>query len=41
MLPSQFVQLDKYEKAFVVAAIEIKMQEEKKKVKSLPKTKKR
>jgi hypothetical protein len=30
MLPSQFLALDKYERAFVVAAIEIKMENEKK-----------
>jgi hypothetical protein len=35
MLPSQFLSLDKYEKAFIVAAIEIKVEEDKKKQKDI------
>lgn len=30
MLPSQFIEMDRYEKAFVIAAIDIKIEAEKK-----------
>lgn len=41
MLPSQFLQLDRLEKAFLVAAIEIKMEEDKKRAKQIRKPKRR
>jgi len=41
MTPSQFLQLDRQERAFIVAAIEIKMEEEKKKEKQLKKPKRK
>jgi len=41
MLPSQFLQLDKQERAFIVAAIEIKIEEDKKREKQIKKPKKR
>jgi hypothetical protein len=40
MLPSQFLNLEKHEKAFVVAAIEIKMESDEKEKKKIKKTKK-
>lgn len=41
MIPSQFLQLDKQEKAFIVAAIEIKMEEDKKQEKQIKKPKRK
>jgi len=41
MLPSQFLQLDRQERAFVVAAIELKMEEDKKKEKQIKNAKKK
>jgi hypothetical protein len=41
MLPSQFLNLEKQEKAFVVAAIEIKLEEDKKREKQIKKPKKK
>lgn len=43
MLPSQFLALDRQERAFIVAAIEIKIEEDKKRKKQIkkPKRKKR
>jgi len=35
MLPSEFLKLDRREKAFIVAAIQIKIEEDKKKEKEL------
>jgi len=40
MTPSQFLQLERQERAFIVAAIEIKMDEEKKNQKKVKKPKK-
>lgn len=37
MLPSQFLALDKQERAFIVAAIEIKVEEDKKREKQIKK----
>jgi len=37
MTPSQFLQLDRQERAFIVAAIEIKMEEDKKREKQIKK----
>lgn len=37
MLPSQFLALDRQEKAFIVAAIEIKVEEDKKREKQIKK----
>lgn len=37
MIPSQFLQLDRQERAFIVAAIEIKIDEEKKQQKQIKK----
>ncbi len=37
MLPSQFLALDRQEKAFIVAAIEIKLEEDKKREKQIKK----
>jgi len=37
MLPSQFLALDRREKAFIVAAIEIKVEEDKKREKQIKK----
>lgn len=41
MLPSQFLSLDRYEKAFVIAAIDVKVEAEKKKEKELKSKSKR
>jgi hypothetical protein len=41
MTPSQFLQLDRQERAFIVAAIEIKMDEDKKREKQIKKVKRR
>jgi hypothetical protein len=41
MLPSQFLQLDKQERAFIVAAIEIKIEEDKKREKQIKKPRKK
>ncbi|KUK71657.1 MAG: Uncharacterized protein XD91_1785 [Clostridiales bacterium 38_11] len=41
MIPSQFLMLDKQERAFIVAAIEIKMEEDKKKEKQIKKSKRK
>jgi len=41
MLPSEFLNLDRRERAFIVASIEIKIQEEKKREKQMKKNKKR
>lgn len=41
MIPSQFLFLDKQERAFIVAAIEIKMEEDKKKEKQIKKPKRK
>jgi hypothetical protein len=41
ILPSEFLNLDRNERAFIVAAIEIKIQEEKKREKQMKKNKKR
>lgn len=41
MIPSQFLLLDKQERAFIVAAIEIKMEEDKKKEKQIKKPKRK
>ena len=41
MIPSQFLQLDRQERAFIVAAIEIKMEEEKKQEKQIKKPKRK
>jgi len=38
MLPSQFLALDRQEKAFIVAAIEIKIEEDKKREKQIKKS---
>jgi len=40
MTPSQFLQLERQERAFLVAAIEIKMEEEKKNQKKVKKPRK-
>jgi|LDZT01.1.fsa_nt_gi hypothetical protein len=40
MTPSQFLQLERQERAFIVAAIEIKMDEEKKNQKKVKKPRK-
>jgi hypothetical protein len=37
MLPSQFLALDRQERAFIVAAIEIKVEEDKKREKQIKK----
>jgi hypothetical protein len=37
MLPSQFISLDENERAFVIAAIQIKMENDKKKQKEMEK----
>ncbi len=37
MLPSQFLALDRQERAFIVAAIEIKIEEDKKREKQIKK----
>ncbi len=37
MLPSQFLTLDRQERAFIVAAIEIKVEEDKKREKQIKK----
>lgn len=37
MLPSQFLALDRQEKAFIVAAIEMKIEEDKKREKQIKK----
>ena len=41
MLPSEFLQLDRQERAFLVAAIEIKMDEDRKRAKQIKKPKHR
>lgn len=41
MIPSQFLMLDRQERAFIVAAIEVKMEEDKKKEKQIKKSKKK
>ena len=41
MIPSQFLQLDRQERAFIVAAIEIKMEEDKKQEKQIKKPKRK
>lgn len=41
MLPSEFIKLDKQEKAFVIAAIQIKIENDKKKEKELERKSKR
>lgn len=41
MLPSEFTKLDKQEKAFVIAAIQIKIENDKKKEKELERKSKR
>jgi len=41
MLPSQFLQLDRQEKAFIVAAIQIKLEEDRKREKQLKKPKRK
>ena len=41
MLPSQFMELDDYERAFVIAAIQIKIDTEKKKAKEAERKSKR
>jgi len=38
MLPSQFLALDRQERAFIVAAIEIKVEEDKKREKQIKKS---
>ena len=39
MLPSEFLQLEKHERAFIVAAIQIKIEEEQKRAKQMKKPK--
>jgi len=41
MIPSKFLQLDRNERAFIVAAIQLKTEEEKKKQKKINSAKKR
>jgi len=41
MIPSQFLQLDKAERAFIVAAIEIKMENEKNQQSKISKSKRK
>jgi len=41
MLPSQFMELDEHEKAFVIAAIQIKIDTEKKRAKEAERKSKR
>lgn len=41
MTPSQFLQLERNERAFIVAAIEIKLDEEKKQQKQIKKPKRK
>jgi len=39
MLPSQFLSLDRYEKAFIIASIDIKVEKEQKEMKKAQKSK--